>query len=38
MEKTTEEKIDYIYKNMRSEERWWYFRTFVKVIIYGTII
>jgi hypothetical protein len=23
---------------MRSEERWWYFRTFVKVIIYGTII
>ncbi|MDQ7009957.1 MAG: hypothetical protein Q9M94_06730 [Candidatus Gracilibacteria bacterium] len=37
-ELTTEEKIDYIYKNMKSEERWWYFRTFLKVLIYGTII
>jgi len=38
MEKTTDEKIDYIYNNIKSEKRKWLFHLIIKIIIYWTII
>ncbi len=35
--KTTEEKIDYIYNHIKTEEKFLYWRRIFKIVIYGVI-